>query len=300
MKKISFIIHGKHSKREKLMEGIRNTFSDNYEVAIRFTSFAGHAIQLAKEEADSGADIIVAAGGDGTLNETVNGILQSGNSGVHLGLLPCGTGNDYAKTIGAKNDIPHLYSLIEAGNLRKVDIGKVTFTDEKGLQAQRCFINITDVGMGGYIAQKITSYAKWMGATLTFQRAILTTFFSYQHKAVQLKADTVSYEGKMLSVIIAKGKYFGSGLGIAPHADPSGGHFAIVIGAEISLLDYLLNLGRVRQCKKVIHPQMSYHLAKEVAIATPENPLPIDMDGEFIGYTPLQVTLLPGAITLIA
>lgn len=297
MPTISFILHGKHRSNTKLVEDARHLFAKEYTLAFYYTEYNGHAIELALQAALKG-EYVIAAGGDGTMNEVINGVMQADNKQVITGLLPCGTGNDFAKTIGVKNSLDELKQLIKNGHLKKIDVGHIKFKDTTGADANRYFINIADVGIGGHIAQRLSSYSKWMGAFLTFQRAIVSGFLSYKHQWVQARADTFTYNGKILSYIIANGKYFGAGLGIAPDAQPDDGKFAIVLGAEISLWDYLLNLGKVRQCKKIDHPQMTYHSGSEIFIESTEK-LPIDMDGEFAGYTPMHVTMLPGAIRLL-
>ncbi|HLP52353.1 MAG TPA: diacylglycerol kinase family protein [Chitinophagales bacterium] len=297
MPTLSFILHGKHRSNTKLVDEARRIFGDTHTVAFYYTEHAGHAINLAKQAALQGS-YVIAAGGDGTMNEVINGIMLSNNEQVICGLLPCGTGNDFAKTIGVKNNLAELKQLINNNQVTAIDVGHIKLKDGTGADVARYFINIADVGLGGIIAQKLAGYNKWMGAFITFQRAIISGFLSFKHQPVQAKADTFLYNGKILSYIIANGKYFGAGLGIAPHANPTDGQFAIVLGAEISLWDYLLNLGKVRQCKPIVHPQMSYHSAATVQIDSAQK-LPIDMDGEFAGYTPMQVTMLPGAIRLL-
>ncbi len=299
MRKISFILHGKHRNNPKVISGIRETFGNSYEIVFHFTDFSRHAVELARQAALDNSTYIISAGGDGTMNEVANGIMLSGNKNVKVGLLPHGTGNDFSKTIGATNNPDELKKLIESDSIKEIDLGLVHFKNTEGKDESRYFINITDVGLGGFIAQKLAGSSKWMGAFLTFQKAIVSTFLTYKHRSLKSKADGFVYEGKILSYIIANGRYFGAGLGIAPDAKPDDGLFEIVLGAEISLWDYLLNLGKVQKCLKIEHPQMSYHQAKEVIIESYED-LPIDMDGEFIGYSPIKVSVVPKALKFLA
>ena len=299
MSKITFILHGKNKSNPKIVSGIKKAFGVGYEVVFHYTEFQKHAIDLAKQAALENPTYIIAVGGDGTLNEVANGVMLSGNTEVKLGLLPYGTGNDFAKTIGVSNSIDELKRLIETNSIKEIDLGLVHFKNLDSKDESRYFINITDVGMGGFIAQKLANSSKWLGAFLTFQKAIVSTFLTYNHRSLKSKADSFVYEGKILSYIIANGKYFGAGLGIAPDAKPDDSFFEIVLGAEISLWDYLLNLGKVQKCLKIEHPQMSYHQAKEVIIESDED-LPIDMDGEFIGYSPIKVSVVPRALKFLA
>lgn len=138
-----------------------------------------------------------------------------------------------------------------------------------------------------------------MGATLTYQRAILTTLLTYKNQPVRAKADGFTYEGSIMNFIVANGKYFGSGLGIAPDAVADDGEFSVVILGEISLTDYIKNLGSVQKCRKISHPGLHYKSAKEVFIDSPAGPLAIDMDGEFIGYSPMKVSITPAAVRFL-
>jgi len=297
MSKISFILHGK-LKGSKLVSHIQNTFSNLYEVVFYFTEFSGHASELARHASLSNSTYIISTGGDGTLNEVVNGVMLSGNKEVKVGLLPYGTGNDFAKTIRVSQNIQELKKLIESNSVSEIDLGFVNYKNTQAQNIARYFINITDVGIGGSIAVKLFGSSKWMGAFLTFQKAIVTTFFTYKHQPVKISADSFSYEGKILSCIVANGKYFGGGMGIAPAAVPNDGFLEIVLASEISLWDYLRHFGKIRACQKINHPHVSYHQAKEILIESPLN-LPIDMDGEFAGYTSMKISVAPKAIQFI-
>ncbi len=298
MKKVSFIIHGKHIHRKARLAEIRKTFSADYEIDIRFTEARAHAINLAREAALARSEFIITVAGDGTLNEVANGIMQSRNKEVYLGLLPAGTGNDFARTLKITTSISDLKKLVDLQSAKTIDLGLMSFVNEFGTPSERYFINIADVGIGGIIAQKLSHSSRILGATLTFQKAIIGTFLSFKHQTVKSKAGGFEYEGKILSYIMANGKYFGAGMGIAPDADPADGTFAVVIGANISLWDYLLNLGRVKKCVRIAHPQMKYLSAKDITVESEEK-LPVDMDGEFIGYTPVRVKMVPGALRFL-
>lgn len=302
MKKIAFIAQGKIKHLNKHLAQIKQVFANQYETAFFTTERKAHAIELASQAVNNGFEYIICVGGDGSANEVANGIVSAKNrpQNVFMGLLPMGTGNDFAKTMRVNNDLKALKQLIDHNHHQAIDLGLANYTDTNGKPASRYFINITDTGMGGIAAEKLNGYSKFWGSTLSFQRAIISTLLTYSNQQVEVKADSFTYNGSTLNFIIANGKYFGSGLGIAPHANPIDGEFAIVIAAEISIWDYLKNLGTVRKCKKVSHPQLMYKSAKTITIQSPDGPMPIDMDGEFIGYTPMEVSVIPGAIKFLS
>lgn len=305
MAAIAFIFHGRIKNRESEFKGLRNTFG-SHELKFYTTERPGHSVELAEQAIREGCTHIICAGGDGSLNEVANGVMNAREhltgeqwSRIRVGVLPMGTGNDFVKTVHAPKTEIGLKELILDDVYTTIDLGLVEYFTETGLQKKRYYINITDVGMGGVVAERLSRYSKWMGAQLTYQRAILSTLVTYKHQPVKVKADSFTYEGSIMNFIMANGKYFGSGLGIAPEAEVTDGLLSIVILGEISLLDYIKNLGTVKKCEKLVHPELEYKTAKELYIESPAGPLAIDMDGEFIGYSPMTVKVVPAAIRFI-
>lgn len=295
MKRIAFIIHGRVAKNRKLLREIETIFKG---IPYKFfiTTKANEATPLTQQAIHQGYNYIICTGGDGSLNEVVNGILSTNiNAKILLGLLPYGTGNDFAKTMHISQSVSELKKYIDTDSYTKTDAGLVSYTNRNKQPASRYFINITDVGMGGIAAEKINSYPKWLGSTLAYQLAILSTLLTYKKTNMSAEADSFSHSGRTMNIIVANGKYFGSGLGIAPHAKVNDGKFAIVIAANISLWDYLVNIGTVRKCEIVQHPEMKYYSADNVTIGS-EQSMAIDMDGEFIGYSPMRIQALPAAL----
>jgi YegS/Rv2252/BmrU family lipid kinase len=306
MANIAFIFHGRIKNRDKIFAALQLTFGAAHQLKSYVTETAGHSAVLAEQAVKEGNTHIICVGGDGSLNEVANGLMQAkattasnGWANIRMGVLPMGTGNDFVKTVNAPNDAEVLKRVIEADSHKTIDLGRVEYHNRKGEKQSRYFINITDVGMGGVVAERLSRYSKWMGAYLTYQRAILTTLLTYRHQPVKAVADSFTYEGSIMNFIVANGKYFGSGLGIAPDAVADDGEFSVVILGEISLLDYIRNLGDVQKCRKISHPDLHYKSAKEVFIDSPAGPLAIDMDGEFIGYSPMKVTVAPASVRFL-
>ncbi len=308
-KKIAFIVHGKIKKHQQIISQIKEVFSARYDLSFHISQYSRHAIQLSSSAIQDGASFIIAVGGDGTLNEVANGVMNAKNNGfiddlqlnnVKIGVLPRGTGNDFCKTIRVSYDLQALKKLIENDSYKPVDLGLATFQGTNGNTAKHYFINITDIGLGGIIARKLSGSSKLLGAVITYQAIIISSLISYRHKKIKVKADSFDYEGKVMSFIAANGKYFGAGLGIAPNALPDDGLFSAVIIGKISIWDYLMNLGRIRKCLKVEHPEVKYFDAREIHIESLTEPLPIDMDGEFVGYSPLKINIVPKVLTFIA
>jgi diacylglycerol kinase (ATP) len=306
MKQITFILHGKIKHREKLIASVKAVFGNSSALNFTSTEHAQHSVELACNAAIGGATHIICIGGDGSLNEVVNGVMQYLNdnpaaaSQVKVGVLPHGTGNDFARTMGVTFDIVALKKWIDENSFRTIDLGHTSFSDTTGKPANRYFVNITDVGIGGAIAHDLSTSSRFLGSFLTYQKALLKGMLSYKNKPVKVTADTFTYERSIMSLIVANGRFFGGGMGIAPNALPDDRLFSIVIIGAISLLTYLKNMASVRKSKKIDHPELKYLSASEILIESPEGPLPVDMDGEFIGFTPIKMKVAPAAINFIA
>jgi len=307
MKKIAFLVNRTINHWEKVVQQIEDAFAE-YDKAFYHTEFAGHLIQLASEVISEGFQNIIVVGGDGSINEALNGILSAHQEGdnnqpdsynweklqkICIGIIPAGTGNDFSKTIGITGDIRQLEQLVRKDSKQLIDIGLASYQNRAGQPESRFFINITDVGMGGKVVEGLDVRNRLFSRSFIYNMAIARTFLTYKKSAVRCYNNDFSWEGKVMNLIVANGKYFGSGLGIAPLAEINDGKFALVILGDISLWDYISHLGQVKACKVLQHPEVSYRAADEVTItSTDGRTLPIDMDGEFIGYAPMTVVNL--------
>lgn len=304
MKKIAFIIHGKIRRRQALSDEIRIVFSPYYKIDFFITTHRGHATELAATAVMEGANYMISVGGDGTLNEVANGLMRAlpqmeQRKKICLGLLPFGTGNDFSRTIRVTRSLESLKAYIDNDRCHEIDLGQATFTGLKGMREQRFFVNITDVGIGGFIVRFLDNSSKIFGAFLTYQYAIFYAFFHYRKQPLRIRADDWSYEGKAMELVIANGQFIGGGLCIAPGAKPDDGKFLLALGGKISLWDYLKNWSNIQHGKKIDHPEAYYQSAQKVLVEAMAEQIPIDMDGDFVGYTPLQISMVPQAIRFL-
>ncbi|MFN8287792.1 MAG: diacylglycerol kinase family protein [Chitinophagales bacterium] len=302
MKKVAFIIHGKLRTKEKLQQQILQHFSEGYKVQFLITQQPGHSISLAKQAALDGYTYIICCGGDGSLNECANGIMQSGladKEEIKLGLLPGGSGNDFIKTIKSASTVQELKNTIEHNKSKRIDLGLARFTSTDGKDTSRYFINITDVGMGGVAVERLNRTTKMFGAMAAYQYAIVTSLISYKKHPITVTGDTFTCQGRMMNFFAANGAWLGSGLGVSPDSSLDDGLLNAIAIGDVSVMDYLKYLPDIRKGKKIIHPEVHYHTCKELTIQSSVGPLPIDMDGEFVGYSPMKVKVIPAAINFI-
>ncbi|TSA36158.1 MAG: diacylglycerol kinase family lipid kinase [Porphyromonadaceae bacterium] len=305
MEKISFILHGKIRGKKSVKESLNVRFSADYEVRFYETAYPRHAEKLTDLALSDGCDFLIAVGGDGTLNEMVNGYLKAGGAEkfkTKLGVLPFGTGNDFARGIGIYRNIDQLWDLIELNQPRMLDAGSMQFRLPDGSINLRYFDNIADLGIGGDVVVRVNGVhlrKKILGGKLTFFLSILITFLTYKHKKITVSWEGFKWEGTVLSLVVANGQYFGSGLGIAPEAKLDDGMFEVVIFANLSIMDYLRNYSKLRRAEKIDHPEVFYHRTNQLLVETDGNLIIVEADGEIEGKAPIVYTCLPGALKFL-
>ncbi|MEN8121176.1 MAG: diacylglycerol kinase family protein [Bacteroidota bacterium] len=302
MKKVSLIIHGKSKKGKTLKEKITKALSAEFQINEKFTEYRDHAIELAKNEVNNGTDFIISCGGDGLLNEVTNGVMfadKDKRQKVVVGLFPLGTGNDFARTVNISKSPKDLTEIIEKGTNSVVDVGRLEFHGENGNKKVRFFQNITDIGIGAKSVELVNKSKKTLGARLTFVISVLRSFIGYKQQQIKLKANDFEWSGKIVSVCLANGHYFGSGLGIAPDAKLNDGKLSLIIIGDMRIIHFLKYLPHLRKLKKVVHPEVHYRTVNWCEISSDEA-YPVDMDGDNPGYTPLRFEVMPSAIRFLS
>jgi YegS/Rv2252/BmrU family lipid kinase len=291
--KVGIIINGSRKLKKdarSVLQMIDN--SDLIHAEIITTQYQKHGTELAEKMAFE-KDVIVAIGGDGTGNEVVQGIYNSGNRNVRLGIVPNGTGNDFLYNLPPFEPERFVRNLEEL-SCRKIDIGLVRFTD-----SERTFLNISDIGFGGYVIGIMNAQRKWnIGGKLSYSLAILRAFFSYRKQEVHLKGEGFEYQGKVLLAAFCNGSTFGHGLTINPNAKIDSNSLEITVIGNVSLLTYLRKLGDLKKSRIIDHPEAHYYTASSIEIKD-NNQLLVEGDGELVGKGMVNVSVVPNAINLI-
>jgi len=301
VKTIAIIANRKHKKAVQLKKKISALLPATYSVYEKLTDRHGHATELALEAANEHADFIIAAGGDGTLNEVVNGVMLADpeiRSKIVVGLFPQGTGNDFARTAGIPSTISDLVNFITNGISRNIDLGLVEYTLANGEKQSRYFDNIAEIGVGAKTVEIVNKSNKILGSTLTFFMGVLKAFIGYKQQSVRIKAPDFQWVGKIVAVCVANGCYFGSGLGIAPGALLDDGKLSLVIVGNIRIIHFLKYLPKLRSLKFIKHREVHYLQVDSCEIITTEK-YPIEMDGENVGFTPFSAKIVPSAIKFL-
>jgi len=186
-----------------------------------------------------------------------------------------------------------LGSLVDKKSFRPIDIGHSELVDSEARELERYFINVIDFGIGGYVVEKVANSRKTFGAKFTFLKAIFNSLLTYEQSIVKIEADEFEWEGKLLSLAISNGQYFGNGIQIASDAMLDDGKFNVCVLSDISTADYLKHLNKIRKGHKINHKGVRYFTTKELSINPVDLSCAIDIDGEFCGYAPAKIKLLP-------
>lgn len=262
------------------------------------------AISIASRAAEKYVDIVIAAGGDGTLNQVVNGMLRGRENETKLpavGLIPIGTGNDFARTAGLHCDADQLMDLIKEFSPAKIDVGSIRYTPFSGSHAdeeQRYFVNVADLGMGPMVVDKVLKSGRAWGHAAAYYKSIVSTFFTYKPMVVTASTSDWTWKGKLRSLAVANGRYYGHGLAIAPFAKLDDRMFSVFICGNVSVLDFILQTPALKKGKLITLRDV--HYKKGVAVDfTSESPCMIEGDGEILGLLPARVELIERQIRFL-
>jgi diacylglycerol kinase (ATP) len=294
VERLIIILNGISRKKKKFYDQILPIIKKQFDVDVWETKHAEHAIELGAEAAKQNPFGVLAAGGDGTLNQVINGLFKS-NSPVlpHVGIIPLGTGNDFARLAEVKSTGESIVEKIKGGT-KPTDIGKVACTRD-GNSVTRYFINVASLGMGPAVVHELFKSDRSLGADLTYLKAILKVFFTHPLDDVEVKANNWDWRGKSRVVAIGNGQSFGGGIFIAPDSKPDDGLFSTFVAGNVPLLKFLFVLQRVKAKKLAVDSCIHYNTATEVML-TSLNPCWIETEGELAGLLPAHVTILPKAI----
>nr|MDO8113382.1 diacylglycerol kinase family lipid kinase [Candidatus Sigynarchaeota archaeon] len=319
MQNYAFIInpHSAGGKTKKKWDSLLEPAlkAKNVDYKVFFTERREHAIQLARDAAQSGGfKNVVSVGGDGTFHEVVNGVLDKNGKlvkpGTNVGVICSGTGSDFIKTIGIPQDPLAAIDLALKGNVRTIDVLKGTFQSVDGQQMSKFSINVADAGVGGDVVALVNRSRKIFGGKVTFQLAILRTFLSYKLKPVRVELDSETPRDiELVSIFFGNCIYNGGGLKAAYKAVPDDGLMDVFIIHGIKQKNVLAaNMKELYKDDAAIEALMKkfpsnmsygrYKKAKLIPAGTKD--VMLDFDGEMVGKGPLDIEIIPSAVNVLA
>lgn len=274
----------------------------NPDFHAHLTSRPGEATEVARRALLNGSDRILVMGGDGTLNEVVNGFFDGTRAvapHATLGIIPIGTGTDFVRSLNLPRDPLQALESMSSATPQPVDVGRVWCTGDNGQPVTRYFINIADFGFGGAVANRVNHANKRFGGFLTFLGGLLVTLATYQNAQVRVRIDGAAEEAMVInSVTIANGQYFGGGMLVAPHARIDDGLFEIVIVGDVTRPEVLKNIPRLYRGTLAKHAKVRTLRARRLEATSTQQVL-IEADGEAPGKLSAVFEIVPRAVKLL-
>jgi diacylglycerol kinase (ATP) len=259
---------------------------------VRITSRPGEAEELAAHAGDRGR--VIAVGGDGTVQEVVNGLLATSSPSV-LGLVPVGTGNDLARSLGVPLKLDAAWEAAAAGETRPLDVARAT----NGAGRVRWFASAGGIGFDAQVAAAMAQRRGWQASRAGYLLTTLAELRRFSNCEVKLTIDDATFEGPVLFIAAANGAYYGGGMRIAPDACVDDGRLDVCVVGDISRLTALRQLPNLYRGTHVRHPAVTMHQGVRLRIeGVPETR--IHLDGEPFGGLPLDVELHAAALRVAA
>jgi diacylglycerol kinase (ATP) len=259
-----------------------------------FSERPGELGDLAREAADEGATLLVVVGGDGTVHEVVNGI--AGRVGIELALIPCGTGWDFARTHKIPKRLGEALRIAKEGQVRSFDLGRATYLAD-GSDQTAWFANMASVGMSGAVAAKANSTTKALGAKTSYLLALGAVFARWKNVELRVRVDEEERRGLMEDTIVAVGRYLAGGMMITPDAEPDDELFDVLLIGDVTKTELVRVMPKIYRGTHLPHPKGEVLRGRNVSIEA-DDPLPIQLDGEQPGTTPVRFEIAPAAIRL--
>jgi YegS/Rv2252/BmrU family lipid kinase len=266
---------------------------------VEFTHEPGHATALARDAAAAGHKTIVSVGGDGTLNEVVNGLIVDGRADpdVRLGLIPGGTGSDLGRGLGMPRDPLEAALRLLKAEPRWLDVGQITCKLGAGTNT-RYFINVAGIGFDGAVSDRVNRSSKALGGTIPYLTSLLVTLFSYTNKRVHWTLDGQARDEVLNSVIVANARYFGGGMRISPNSKMDDGQFHVITLGDWGTVEFLVAVPRVYNGTHLTHPKVKEYIGREVTVEA-DGRMFLQAEGDLFGEAPAAFKVLPRALQVL-
>ena len=255
---------------------------------LEVSSYPGHIRKLALSAKERGCKRIIVCGGDGTINEAIHALVDSD---VNLGILPLGTGNDFARTLGIKEDLDFACNVLQEEKVRKVDLVKVN--------GNKYYGSVGGVGFDAEVASWANRYKRFAPGAAIYFLAILAKLFTYKFKKVAITHDTGNHTGEILMAAIGNTEWYGGGINITPTALLDDGVLDICVVQKINKLKLLLFFPSVLKGTHTRFAEVKLYRTTKISISS-ETPLQLLGDGEILGETPVFLEVIPQALNIIA
>jgi diacylglycerol kinase (ATP) len=272
-----------------------------------FTEKPGDGRTIAARGAREGRSLIIACGGDGTISEVANGILESGCD-MELGILPSGTGGDFRRTLKIPTRTSDAASILRSGQTRRIDVGRASYINHTGVEETRYFLGVASFGMSTHIIKRVkandsrwlpTASSGWLGGKLSFAISTTQTTLDAPKTSIIVQLDNGRERRLTVSnLCIANARYFGGGMKVAPAAELDDGQFDVINIGEMSALKIMANVRKLYRGTHLGMAEVSQARARIITARPARNneQIAIEVDGELPGRLPARFEILPLAL----
>ena len=291
---------GKTGRRQsEILAAVERHLGKGFSLFV--TNRPAEATGYAREASRRGAELIIAVGGDGTIQEVVNGLIEAGrplNPTLQLGIINAGTGHGLAQSIGLPEDLDEQCAAISRGTVRRIDIGRAVYSNGDGRRVERCFVNECQAGIGGEVVKKVQAGYKKLGGFLAFGLATLTTALNYPNRAIRFSVDDGPEKaGKFIGIVAANGHVMAGGMKLAPLASVADGRLDLLFMHGQTLPERLRNFSKIYSGTHLESPKFSCFQGTSISLAS-EELVSFEADGELFGHLPCRIDVLPAALEL--
>jgi len=289
---------GRTGRRWKsYITAVENRLGKNY--SVHFTQTQLDAIFSARRAINEGCELVIAVGGDGTINEVVNGFFDHGqiiNPECLLGIINSGTGHGFAQSLGLHKSIDLQLDAISRRRYKSIDVGRITFMNPGGELTGRYFVNECQIGIGGMVVKNVVPRYKRFGGKFAFGLIAFLTALSDKKRQFTLEIDSsIETSASLHGIVVGNGAYTGGGMMLTPSAKVDDGLLDVLSIREQSVLQRIMNLSKVHSGRHITSPKFSYRQCTSLSIVSPSD-VPIAADGEILGTPPCTISILPHAL----
>lgn len=296
-------LHAGAKRGEKDWPIIKQGLDDaGFDCSCVFTKYRGHAIEIASENILKGCKNIIGVGGDGTLNEIVNGVFLQKEvpyNEITIGMIPVGTGNDWCRTFNIPNDYLQAIEVIKNKKTVTQDVAKISFHNF-GKEDDRYFVNVAGMGFDAVVLRK-SNQDKETGkvGNLVYYKNILSSLFKHKSLPCKIYIDNDSFEADVFSLNAGLCKYSGGGMMQVPNAVFNDGMIDVTIINRIRKLKVIRNIKKLYDGSFINLKEVQTHKTKCLRVESKHNLL-LEADGEFLGNAPAEFSVVPNALSIIS
>lgn len=272
--------------------------SEKWNFNAVFTERRGHAISVACDAIRDGIKRVITVGGDGLVNEVVNGLLTAQNPDAQLGIIPCGTGNDLACMLGLPREtFAAAQHLARSKRTRMIDAAEVACTINGGQQA-RYFANDANLGFAAEVVERLERTGKFSRGTAPYFAALLRTALRHRNHELTLQWDGQTSTQPLTTVLICNGQSTGGGMRVAPGAVLDDGALDLIVVGSLRPWEILWHAPKIYRGTHVAIRKVSVHRVSELSVEAQKS-LSVVADGELIGRTPARFRVIPAALQVL-